>query len=269
MYKVIQMTNEDIPRVEAFLNARKDTTLFALGNIEQYGLEKEYVCYSWIDGDDEIAACVFNFSHKYATAVLSENLPEFLLAEIRAFILKLEHEDISSFDIYFDTLEMAEYYSDIKDIHVAKTNHGFVLDCQEIPDVTFHVLTAENDDLNQLSVALTHVEDFQRFDVEVNKEIYRRSLERDYTLYAKLNGEPVGAASVTSVSKTTAVVTNVWVLPEARNRGIARQLIHRVQSEFLNGERTMYIMYADGSTASRIYLNNGFTRCGKGYIAGK
>lgn len=268
MYERKQMRNGDIPRVEAFLNARKDTTLFALGNIEKYGLENDYCCIAWLN-DGEIVACVFNFMEKYLTAVLSEQLDPKLYDEIREFIRVTPHEDFAVFNMYFDALNIKSDYSNIRYNNIAKTDSHFQLNIQELDGVTFQVLESEGEDLDTLAQLITQVEGFDRDDVEENKAVYKRTLPpMGYTLYAKLNGEIVGSATLTGISKTTAVVTSVWVLPHARMRGIAGQLIHRLQDAFSSEARVLYIMYSNPA-AARIYLNNGFSEIGKGYIAEK
>lgn len=268
MYELKQMTNADIPRVEAFLNARKDTTLFALGNIEQYGLENDYCCVAWLS-DGEIVACVFNFIEKYLTAVLSERLDPKLYDQIREFIQATPHEDFAAFNMYFDALNIESDYSNMRYNNIAKTDRNFQLSVQELEGVTFQVLESDGKDLERLAYLITQIEGFDRGDVEDNKAMYRRTLPpMGYTLYAKLDGEIVGSATLAGISKTTAVVTSVWVLPHARKRGIAGQLIHRLQHAFLNENRVLYIMYSN-PVAARIYLNNGFIEIGKGYIAEK
>ncbi|MGL4663211.1 MAG: GNAT family N-acetyltransferase [Culicoidibacterales bacterium] len=266
MYQMKQMINADKIQVEAFLNARKDTTLFALGNIEQYGLEGDYRCYAWFC-DKQLVACVCIFLEKYITAVLVDDADSELRGEIRTFIESNPHEDFAAFDMYFDTLNVEHLYTTISEKRIAKTDPHFLLDIQEISNVSFHILSEDSKDVEILAQLIAQIEGFDRHDIEDNKMMYQRATPpTGWTIYAKFDGEIVASATVTGISETTAVVTSVWVLQNARQKGIASQLIQRIQEQFVNSKRTLYIMYSNPK-AAHIYLNNGFIEYGRGYIA--
>lgn len=267
MYIYKQLKNSDIPEVLKFLNDRKDYTLFSLGNIEQYGFENAYRGYAWyIDG--KIVACVFNLLEKYITAVLAEDMSVEIRDDVRCFIESTPHEDFAAFAMYFDVLNMQSNYRKIRYNKIAKTQIGIQPLLKSIEGIEFCTLS-QDDDLEQLAHQITTIEGFERDDIEDNKEMYRRGMEpTGYTVYAKRANQIVGAASVVGISKTTGVVSSVWVVQEARNKGIANQLLHRIFQKFLNGNRTLYIMYSN-PVAAHIYLKNGFVEYGRGYIADK
>lgn len=207
---------------------------------------------------------------KYLTVVLKEDVSDHVCEEIKRYIAVTPHEDIAAFDMYFDRLRILAQYPDVICVKIAKTWGQFKIDVKEIDTVDFHILTPDDkEDIDELGLKLADVVEFDRQNVDENRKSYARSvLPEGLTVYAKIDNQIVGAASVTGISKTTAVVVSVWVLAEARQKGIAKQLIHRIHAQFSDGNRTIYIMYRN-PIAAQIYLQNGFVEYGVGYIAQK
>jgi uncharacterized protein len=259
MLKLISNREKDIALT--FLKKDPDTNLFFIGDIEQFGLDNDFV-QVWLD--DFVTPHTALLRYRNNMIITSDDL-SFEPKEILGFIDRYHIACFSAGEACF--LKMQPVFGPqayIKDCDMAKLTHIHAF--KSNPKV--HLATKQ--DARKIVTSLTKIDEFETFrsiNIDTETVFYEQKIETSvcYFFVIEENGEIVANANTSAMSSVSAMIGGVFCLPDYRNHGYATAVVGQLCAFLLNKGITP-ILFFENPKAASIYHRLGFKDFGKWYM---
>lgn len=249
---------EDRKRIIDYVMGRKDTNIYFIADIEQYGLANDMIRIFYSEKEGKFSLVVLKY---YGNYVFYSDKQDYLLSDLEEFILEYNCAVLScNGDDYEYAKELFSKYEAIicdmaKLTEIKKANTSNIS------------VVAKSEDARAIVESTSSISEFKVPGVDVTSEEY--ILDRTSKLIKAMNDgfhthviikdkdKVVANANTSAVSSTSGVVGGVFTLPEYRNRGYAHDCVSNLCRSLLKANRTPILFYVN-PVAAKIYKEIGF-----------
>ena len=259
MFKLI--SEEHLPVTMAFLKKDPDLNLFFIGDIEQFGLQNDFM-QVWLDDLKTPHSALLRYRKNLL--LYSDDL-SFSPKEILGYIQRYDVDCFSCGEKVFEKMQSVfDPACLIKDCDMAKMTK-----IQAFQDSSL-VRIATPEDARAIVESLCSIREFADYrliDPDAETPIYQKRLQNreNFHFIIKENNRVVANANTSAMSSVSAMIGGVFTLPECRNKGYATAVVGRLCS-FLLEHKITPILFFENPKAASIYHRLGFKDFGKWFM---
>jgi len=259
MFKLI--SEEHLPVTMAFLKKDPDLNLFFIGDIEQFGLQNDFM-QVWLDDLKTPHSALLRYRKNLL--LYSDDL-SFSPKEIFGYIQRYDVDCFSCGEKVFEKMKSVfDPTCLIKDCDMAKMTK-----IQAFQDSSL-VRIATPEDARAIVESLCSIREFADYrliDPDAETPIYQKRLQNreNFHFIIKENNRVVANANTSAMSSVSAMIGGVFTLPECRNKGYATAVVGRLCS-FLLEHKITPILFFENPKADSIYHRLGFKDFGKWFM---
>lgn len=256
-----ELTEMDREIVITFLKREPSFNLFLIGDIFNYGFEKEFQqVWGDFDSSGELRAVLLRYFGNYLPYAPKE-------FDIDGFVEIMEKGN--KLEILSATEEMVEYFETFQNLPLdwnsKRTFYFAELDrvdlLSEKRELAFSIRKMHVDDIDQVIQLRDSIEEFN--DTPANPETLRQSLEsesgRGYV--AEVEDRVIAMAQTVAENPYAAMIIGVGTDVSYRNHGLASALVSQLCREVLAEGKRVCLFY-DNPDAGNIYKRIGFREIG-------
>lgn len=249
-----KLTEVDRTNVLEYLSQEPAINIFLIGDIENYGFDKDYqdVYAEFIDG-------VYNsVVLKYKENILYFCHKDYFNPDWVELFDSIKHQFISGKKSLTDLIK--PYFND------AKAQEMYFCELRELPsdyklDDTNIIEARSEEDCGLMFDFLKEITEFQSMknqkkDDYVNSKF--DSLKHSKAYYIKDNNKCVSTVSTVADTKTSAMIVGVATHIDHRNKGYASKLMIKLLHEYTVNRKKSVCLFYDNPKAGSIYKRLGF-----------
>ncbi len=257
--EIRKLTEKDHHQLMVFLETESEYNLFIIGNIENFGYDKDFMdIYAEYIGV-KIVSCVMRYWDNVVYYTINSVTSQGIIDLINSMDYKYVSGKKSVIDQIRDNVDYGKLTEDFfARIRQLKTK----------VDMNFEIKKAKTEgDLLKVSDLLITIDEFSLSSKDVQDFIQsnRYRLEEDngdYIYFIEENGIVVASATTAASNKYNAMLIGVATDKRRRGEGFASALIYKVAKEFIVQGKKLCLFY-DNPVAGRIYKKIGFEDVGK------
>jgi uncharacterized protein len=248
-----RLVGEDNEVVQSLLLKEKEYNLFILGDIENYGYDKDF---QKLWGEFDSSGALLAVLLKYHASFIFYSRENF---DVEAFSILMKNE---GFRYLSGCAEIIEKFSSTIDFKSQKNDYFCKMDKD-----SFKPFETNNNvnTLNDLSLELivdgvlelfTHVEEFENH--AAREVIHQTFFDRTgRVFFIKKNGIFISMAQTSAENSSSAMVVSVCTHPEHRFKGYSSACLIKLCKTLLDEGKTLCLFY-DNPAAGTIYKRLGF-----------
>jgi predicted GNAT family acetyltransferase len=241
-----------------FLEKNPEINLFIIGDIENYGFDKDFQeIWGEYNDDGDYMAVLLRFRTHFVFYSVCDDY------SIDAFCKIIEScpdaADLSGGEYSIRKFIKRLKFRKLREQHFARLSSKEKL---LTPGSEHNVQRADIQDAEALYDLRQSIKEFSDFKTTLENVKEMLSDGSGRTFCAKLGGKIVAAASTTAETKTAAMVISVMTHPAYRRGGYATSCVYRLCRELLSEGKGLCLFY-DNPAAGNIYRKLGFEDIGK------
>ncbi len=238
----------NIDLIMNYVKKEPSINLFIIGDIEQFGLNEDFLEVYLQYQNNAITACILRY---YRNAIVYSHTDNFNTDEIIDLLKTFNFRYLSGKKTVIDKL--IPYLDDIDKIN--ECYFCELRDGKDLPKVTLDIKTATVDDLNKI-YELSKLVDFASEDFfESAKRRLETKAGRCY--FIETDNRAVSTAQTSIEASTSAMIGGVTTHIDYRNQGYATQVVSKLCQDLIN-ENKMPCLFYHNPKAGSIYHRIGF-----------
>lgn len=259
MLKLIN--EENLPVTMAFLKKDPDLNLFFIADIEQFGLQNDFM-QVWLDDLHQPHTALLRYRKNL---LIYSDDQSFSPKEILGYIQRYDVDCFSAGEASFMKMKsVLDPECKVKDCDIAKMTK--LTSYQDSPLVRL----ATPNDARAIVESLCSIHEFADFrviDPDIETPIYQKRLQEGQTFHFIIQEKKriIANANTSAISSVSAMIGGVFTLPEYRNKGYATAVVGRLCA-FLLEKKITPILFFENPKAASIYHRLGFKDFGKWYM---
>jgi predicted GNAT family acetyltransferase len=249
------LTNNDHNVLMKYILQDKDLNPFIIGDIENYGYDKEFQKV-WGEFDNE----------SNLTAVMLKHFRNFILYsksdfDTTSFINILRNEAFNKISGEKSTMKKIESvgnFSGSLDQYICKLSNGSRL----LNDSQLSLVKqAGLDDVDKIINLYNSIDEFKIYGNKPDNIIRRIKDKTGRVYYIEKDGQFVAVAQSSAESSSSAVIVGVCTHNNYRKQGLSSICLSKLCKDLLDEGKTVYLYY-DNPTAGLLYKKLGFEEIG-------
>lgn len=246
----------DKDKVMEYVSKQPSINLFLIGDIEQFGFDKDFQeLWGKFDEDNKLRGVLLRYNNNFIPYYedLNEDLDEFkkIIKSYKGHLMISGKEElVDNFkDVISNYTERKTYFCELKDKDNLSTwdetvKLAVAQDANRIYDIieTIEEFTAEND-----------IEEIEDRIEDKSKRVYY--IEND-------NNEIISVSQTAAENSQSAMVVGVATRKEYREQGHMSKCLSRLCNDLLDEGKTLCLFY-DNPKAGKVYHRIGFEEIGK------
>ncbi len=257
--EIRKLTKKDNSQLMEFLRNESEYNLFIIGNIENFGYDKDFMDVYAEYTDDKVVSCVMRYWDSVVYYTTNPVTSQGIIDLINSF----DYKYVSGKKDVIAQISGSVEYSKFTEHFFAK-----ISDLRIERNIGYNVKKARTEsDLLKVSDLLLTIDEFSHSakDVEdfINENMYRLEDDNgDYIYVIEEEGNVISSATTAASNKYNAMLIGVATDKARRGEGIASDLVYNIAKEFIDKGKTLCLFY-DNPAAGSIYKKIGFEDFGK------
>lgn len=253
-----KLSENDRAEVLQYLSEEPAINLFIIGDIENFGFEKDFQeLWGSFNNEGKIQGVLLRYHESFIPYYKTSNLD---VAGFKEIINKCEGKKIIS-----GKDSIVEDFKDI--VKGAKEKSTFFCELKSKENLIKeygNTLTAKGSDAKKIYELLDTIEEFNATDTNSVERIENKIRTKAGRVYFMKNeaGKAITVAQTTAENKYSAMVVSVATRKEYRRRGLMGQCLSKLCSDLLDEDKTLCLFY-DNPEAGKVYHRIGFETIGK------
>lgn len=253
---IVKLDNSHRNKLTGYLMKEEEYNLFILGDINNFGLEEEFLeFFAEFNSEHDIIAVMMRFYNEF---IIYSSVDTFNVDEFANILISNEFKGLSGKSNVVDMFNNKIHVNNKRNMHFSK-----LIDDSKIYDYILNYKANITDEQSLNGV-------FQLYKIEDNGTEYRNKDQvrkefknktaRGFHLINKEN-QVIACIRTSAEYKSSAMITGLCVHPDYRKKGYATALISILCRKLLEEKKCPCLFY-DNEKAGRIYNKLGFREIG-------
>jgi uncharacterized protein len=249
------LDNQDNDMLIEFINKEKDLNTFIIGNIENYGYDKDFQkVWGEFNQESELVSVLLKHFNNFLFYSTSDY-------DAKGFLDILKSEGFSKVSgekSIMKKFENAYSFSSSLDNYLCRLDNSLNLKNDNSADM---VLRAELRDVDSIVQLYNSVEEFRIYGNKPDNIIRRIQDGTGRTYYIKDGSTFIAAAQSSAESSEAAMIVGVCTHDDYRKKGYSSICLSKLCSDLLSEGKVLYLLY-DNPVAGLLYKKLGFESIG-------
>ncbi len=257
--EIRKLTKKDNDQLMKFVKTESEYNLFIIGNIENFGYDRDFMDVYAEYIDDRIVSCVMRYWNNVVYYTVNSETSQSVIDLINSF----DYKYISGKkNVIAQIIGRVEYKKFTEDFFAK------ISDLRTVRKIDYDVKKANTeDDLIKVSDLLVTIDEFSHSANDLNdfikSNLYSLDSDNDDNIYLiEEEGVVISSATTSASNKYNAMLIGVATDKARRGEGIASDLVYIIAKEFIDKGKTLCLFY-DNPAAGSIYKKIGFEEVGK------
>lgn len=234
-----------------YLKEENEINLFIIGDIENYGYDKDF---QEIWGEINDKGFLIAVLLKFHSNLIFYSRDNFDLNGFYNVMRQIDFKSLSGEKTIIEPFQNLFKFTEKKDMYFCKLDNSLNLENKSLSTEIKRLNLAEVEKIIKLH---KKIDEFDNFPIEIVK----RHFESGRTYYIEKDKEVVSIAQTTAENSISAMVIGVCTHPEYRKKGYASACVSYICNDLLKENKTLCLFY-DNPRAGNMYKKLGFIDIG-------